>query len=56
MVIAQRLRSDDAMQVGLHKLLHKINLLEVVERRGFQDIEDRYYVLMVEVAEEFDLA
>lgn len=56
MIVAECLCADDAMEVGLHELLDEIDLPELCEARGLEDVEDGDDVLVVEVAEKLDLA
>ena len=56
MVITQLLGPNNPMQISLHEFLYEIDLLEAVEVRRAEDIEDRDDVFMVEMAEELDLA
>ena len=56
MVVAELLGAYDAVEVCLHELLDEIDLLEVVDAGGAEDVEDGDDVLVVKVAEELDLA
>ena len=56
MVIAQLLRPNDAVQIGLHELLDEVDFLKVVEGCGSEDVKDGNDVLVVEMAEELDFA
>jgi hypothetical protein len=56
MIITQLLCPDDPMEISLHELLDEVDLLEALEIRGTEDIEDGDDVLVVEVAEELDFA
>ena len=56
MIVAELLRPNDAMEVGLHELLNEVDLLEVVETRRTEDIENGDDVLVMKVAEELDFA
>lgn len=40
MIVAQVLRPDHPVQVGLEQFLHDVNLLEFVERFGLADVQD----------------
>lgn len=44
------------MEIGLHKLLHQIYFCEVCEGWGTEDVQYSDDVLVVEMAEELDLA
>ena len=55
-VVAQSLRSDDAVQVGLHELLHEIDVPEQLEARRLEDAEDGDDVFVAKVTEQLDLA
>ena len=56
MVVAQSLRSDDAVQVGLHELLHEIDVSELLEAGRLEDVEDGDDIFVAKVAEQLDLA
>lgn len=56
MIVAQDLSANDAMHVGLHKLLNEVDLFEFIERRRAEDVKDGNDVLVTEVSEELDLA
>ena len=57
MVVRQWLRRrDDLMQVRVHQLVHDVNVVEAVDRGGAQDVLDADDVLVVEVAQNLDLA
>lgn len=53
MIIAQLLGTDDTMKVGLHELLDKVNLGELVYTTGLEDIKDGDDVFVMKVSEEF---
>ena len=55
-VVAQSLRSDDAVQVGLHELLHEIDVSELLEAGRLEDVEDGDDVFVAKVTEQLDLA
>ena len=55
-VVAESLRSDDAMQVGFHELLHEIDVSEQLEAGRLEDVEDGDDVFVAKVAEQLDLA
>ena len=44
------------MQIRLHEFLHEVNLLEIIETGGSQNIENRDDVLVMEVTQQFYLA
>lgn len=56
MVVAEHLRTYDAMHIGLHEFLHQIDLFELVEGWWAENVEDGNDVLVMKVPEEFDLA
>ena len=56
MVVAQSLRSDDVVQVGLHELLHEIDVSELLEAGRLEDVEDGDDIFVAKVAEQLDLA
>ena len=56
MIITQRLRPNNPMQIRLHQLLHEINLSKLLDRRRLKYIEYADDVLVVEVPQELDLA
>ena len=50
------LRSDDVVQVGLHELLHGIDVSEQLEAGRLEDVEDGDDVFVAKVTEQPDLA
>ena len=56
MVVAQSLRSDDVVQVGLHELLHGIDVSEQLKAGRLEDVEDGDDVFVAKVTEQPDLA
>ena len=44
------------MQIRLHEFLHEVNLLEIIETGGSQDVENRDDVLVMEVTQQLYLA
>lgn len=56
MIITQLLGPNHPMHIRLHQLLHQINLFETLQAPRPGDIEDIDDVLVLEVAEELDLA
>jgi len=55
-VVAQTLRSDHAVEVGLHELLDEIDIPERLEAGRLEDVEDGDDVFVAKVAEQLDLA
>ena len=55
-IVAELLGTNDAVKIGLHKFLDEVDLLEVIERGRAENVEYGDDVLVVEVAEELDLA
>jgi hypothetical protein len=55
-VVAQSLGADDAVEVGLHELLHEVDVPEGREAGRLEDVEDGDDVFVAKVAEELDLA
>jgi len=55
-VIAKFLSPYDAMQVRLHEFLHEVNLPEIIEIGGSQNVENRDDVLVMEVTQQLYLA
>ncbi len=55
-LIAQLLpRIDDPVHVGLHQICNNVNVLKAPSTLvRFLDIQERYYVLMVEETKKFD--
>ena len=47
-VVAQSLRSDDVVQVGLHELLHEIDVPEQLEAGRLEDVEDGDNIFVAE--------
>ena len=43
------------MQIRLHEFLHEVNLLEIIETGGSQNIENRDDVLVMEVTQQLYL-
>lgn len=56
MVIAKFLSPYHAVQVRLHEFLDEVNLFEIVETGGSQDVENRDDVLVMEVTQQLYLA
>lgn len=56
MVIAQLLRPNNSMHVGLHKLLNQIHFFEGLERFWLEDVQYTDDILVLEMPEELDLA
>lgn len=56
MIITQLLCPYDSMQISLHQFLYQINLFKALQIRWSEDIENTYYILMVKMSEQFDLA
>jgi hypothetical protein len=50
MVVAQFLRPDDAMHIGLHQLLNEIYLRELMNGGRSKDVENGDYVLVMKMA------
>ena len=50
-IVAELLGTNDAVKIGLHKLLDEVDLLEVIERGRTEDVEYGDDVLVVEVTE-----
>lgn len=48
LVIAEVLRANDVVHVGLHELLDEVDLLEAVVRRRLDNVEDRDDLLSLE--------
>ena len=55
-VIAKLLGPYHTMQIRLHELLHEVNLFEVIETGGSQNVENGDDVLVMEVAQQLYLA
>lgn len=56
MIVAQYLSPNDPMEVCFHQFLDEVYFSEIIERWRTEDIEDANDVLVVEMAEETDLA
>jgi hypothetical protein len=55
-VVAEFLCPDDTMQIGLHQLLHKIHLVEIINTWGIKDVKYGNDVFVAKVAQKLDLA
>lgn len=55
-IVAQFLSSDNAMQVGLHQLLHEVYVFEQCETVRLKDVENGDDVFVAKVPEKLDLA
>lgn len=49
-IVTEFLGPYDAVHVGLHELLHEIDLSEVFQRVRFEDVEYAYDILVSEMA------
>jgi hypothetical protein len=56
MVIAEFLRSYDAVKICFHEFLNEVDFLKFVKARGPEDIEYGYYILVIEMSEQLDLS
>jgi hypothetical protein len=54
MIVAQFLGSNNPVKISLHKLLHEIDFLEVIEVGRPEDIENGDYILVMKVPKEFN--
>lgn len=55
-IVAQLLRSDDAMKICFHEFLHKIYFCEICDAWRLENVEDCDDIFMAKVTEEFDFA
>jgi hypothetical protein len=55
-IVAQLLRSYDAMKIRLHEFLYKVHFREICDSWRLENIEDCYDIFMAKVTEEFDFA
>jgi hypothetical protein len=56
MVVAQLLCSNYAVEVCFHKLLHKIDFIEILDTGRLKDVQDGYDIFVVKVTEKLDFS